>query len=68
MRHVHIVTAEPKCALRAGAAVQATIATGDRLVIEDGWVFREHHGKFVECICRVDEVPPARLTKRQAGH
>jgi hypothetical protein len=25
--------------------------------IEDGWVFREHHGKYVECICRTEEIP-----------
>ncbi|WP_297370616.1 hypothetical protein [Acidocella sp.] len=30
----------------------------ERIVIEDGWVFREHHGKYVECICRSDEVLP----------
>ena len=27
--------------------------------IEDGWVFREHHGKYVECICRTEEIPAA---------
>ena len=24
--------------------------------IEDGWVFCEHHGKYVECICRSDQI------------
>jgi hypothetical protein len=28
----------------------------ERFFIEDGWVFREHHGKYVECICRSDEI------------
>ena len=36
--------------LRAGSHVQ------EKFFIEDGWVFREHHGKYVECICRSDEI------------
>jgi hypothetical protein len=40
-----------------------SVATGSRATaqetyyIEDGWVFREHHGKYVECICRTEEIP-----------
>jgi hypothetical protein len=30
----------------------------EKIIIEDGWVFREHHGKYVECICRSDEILP----------
>jgi hypothetical protein len=38
-------------AIVSGAAAQETY------YIEDGWVFREHHGKYVECICRTEEIP-----------
>jgi len=32
-------------------------AAQETYYIEDGWVFREHHGKYVECICRTEEIP-----------
>ena len=22
---------------------------------EDGWVFREHHGRYIECVCRLED-------------
>ncbi len=28
----------------------------EELFIEDGWVFREHHGKHIECICRSEKI------------
>lgn len=28
----------------------------DELFIEDGWIFREHHGKHVECVCRSEKI------------
>ena len=28
----------------------------EELFIEDGWVFREHHGKHVECVCRSEKI------------
>ena len=42
-----------------------------KFYVEDGWVFREHHGKHIECIARCQEfrgltgLPPnaARLPK-----
>ena len=34
--------------------------------IEDGWVFREHHGKYVECICRSNEIVTLVEEARQA--
>ncbi len=36
--------------VRAGGHAQ------EKFFVEDGWVFREHHGKYVECICRSDEI------------
>jgi len=36
--------------VRAGSHAQ------EKFFVEDGWVFREHHGKYVECICRTDEI------------
>ena len=44
-------TAEQCVTFTARAAAQETY------YIEDGWVFREHHGKYVECICRTEEIP-----------
>jgi hypothetical protein len=32
-----------------------------RFYFEDGWVFREHHGRFVECICRFEDIHVANL-------
>jgi hypothetical protein len=29
----------------------------EKFIVEDGWVFREHHGKYVECICRSEDLP-----------
>jgi|GEM_PF-6594354 hypothetical protein len=43
-------------ALRNGYVPPETHAQ-EKFYIEDGWVFREHHGKYVECICRSEEVP-----------
>ncbi len=42
-------------ALRVATASRATAQ--ETYYIEDGWVFREHHGKYVECICRTEEIP-----------
>jgi hypothetical protein len=28
----------------------------ERFYIEDGWVFREHHGHYVECLCRSEDI------------
>lgn len=38
-------------------AAPARAAAQETYYIEDGWVFREHHGKYVECICRTEEIP-----------
>lgn len=69
MRHIHIVTTEPAYGSKASAPVQAGCTAGEHLIIEDGWVFREHHGKYVECICRIDEMPHlARAAGTRAEH
>ncbi len=39
------------------AALSTRAAAQETYYIEDGWVFREHHGKYVECICRTEEIP-----------
>jgi hypothetical protein len=46
-----------------GGAVPHLNAAQEKFYIEDGWVFREHHGKYVECICRSEDVSmtPAQL-------
>ncbi len=41
--------------LRGAAPSRATAQ--EAYYIEDGWVFREHHGKYVECICRTEDIP-----------
>jgi hypothetical protein len=38
-------------------AIVARTNAQETYYIEDGWVFREHHGKYVECICRTEEIP-----------
>jgi hypothetical protein len=38
-------------------AVPSRVTAQETYYIEDGWVFREHHGKYVECICRTEEIP-----------
>ena len=38
-------------------ATVSRAAAQETYYIEDGWVFREHHGKYVECICRTEEIP-----------
>jgi len=43
----------------AGAPRRGADAAQERFYVEDGWVFREHHGKYVECICRSEEIVPA---------
>ncbi|MGO9816858.1 MAG: hypothetical protein ACLPG5_02095 [Acidocella sp.] len=42
-------------ALRKGG-VPASNAAHEKFYVEDGWVFREHHGKYVECICRSEDL------------
>ncbi|MGE4482186.1 hypothetical protein [Acidocella sp.] len=44
------IAAPRKLPVPAGSHAKETF------IIEDGWVFREHHGKYVECICRSDEI------------
>lgn len=56
MRQGLVVATDSAVYGRADAAVRAGGGAEDHLVIEDGWVFREHHGKYVECICRSDEL------------
>ncbi len=56
MALIHTLTharrnAQLRQAVFTGASVKETF------YVEDGWVFREHHGKYVECICRTEEMP-----------
>lgn len=37
-------------------------AAQEKFYIEDGWVFREHHGKYIECICRSEEISSLPVT------
>ncbi len=46
--------------------IRAGNPTEERFFVEDGWVFREHHGKYVECVCRSDEVAALSEELRQA--
>lgn len=45
--------------VKLGSTTVCRAAAQESYYIEDGWVFREHHGKFVECICRTEEIPAA---------
>jgi len=38
-----------------------------RFFVEDGWVFREHHGKHVECICRSENADLSDLSRAAVG-
>lgn len=38
------------------AGVPPSDAAHEKFYVEDGWVFREHHGKYVECICRSEDI------------
>lgn len=57
MSHGHVSPAELQAAPPMMNAAQTDAAEDGKLIIEDGWVFREHHGKYVECICRSHEMP-----------
>lgn len=50
------IPGQPRIANLRDAAVSRATAQ-ETYYIEDGWVFREHHGKYVECICRTEEIP-----------
>ncbi len=50
-----IVPGQARIANLRDASSRATAQ--ETYYIEDGWVFREHHGKYVECICRTEEIP-----------
>lgn len=61
MASIHALTGQARIvALRNGApGPLPSCAAQESFFIEDGWVFREHHGKYVECICRTEEMPAA---------
>lgn len=48
---------ESQFAARVRAFGHTANSAAGQLIIEDGWVFREHHGKYVECLCRTNEMP-----------
>ena len=56
MRQGQIVTVGLARPGRTVSSARPDRSAGERLIIEDGWVFREHHGKYVECICRSDDL------------
>jgi hypothetical protein len=45
------------------ALLPARQATGVKLYAEDGWIFREHPGKGIECICRYEDANIAVLAE-----
>lgn len=49
------ITPQSQFPARAVTPARTAKPVAEHLIIEDGWVFREHHGKYVECICRSDE-------------
>jgi hypothetical protein len=50
-----VPTPQPPAQVVVLSTTQARRAAQEQFVFEDGWVFREHHGKYVECICRAEE-------------
>jgi hypothetical protein len=48
-------------------AFAATDESQTKFYFEDGWVFREHHGKYVECICRFEDIQVANLFQPSFG-
>ena len=56
MKQLHTLSAAPRIVALKTQLAGAGSHAQERIYIEDGWVFREHHGKYVECICRSDEI------------
>ncbi len=56
MRQIQALTGASRNVARKGTIVRVGSHTQEKFFVEDGWVFREHHGKYVECICRSDEI------------
>ena len=58
MASIHALTGRARIvAIHNGGNSIPSRAAQESFYIEDGWVFREHHGKYVECICRTEEIP-----------
>jgi len=49
------LTSRPRVIVISAGDAPVQKAAQERFVFEDGWVFREHHGKYVECICRFED-------------
>lgn len=57
MASIHALTGRARIvALHTGVVSLPSGAAQESYYIEDGWVFREHHGKYIECICRTEEI------------
>jgi hypothetical protein len=42
-------------------------ASETRIYAEDGWVFREHPGKRIECVCRYGDIESLELLQRDVS-
>ncbi len=42
-------------------------ASETKLYAEDGWVFREHPGKRIECVCRYGDTDSLELLQRDVS-
>ena len=58
MASIHALSRQERIVSARRNTVTGTDST-EKYYIEDGWVFREHHGKYVECICRTEEISTA---------
>lgn len=56
MRPIEALTDNSRIVALKGSFVRVGSHVQEQFFVEDGWVFREHHGKYVECICRSDEI------------
>lgn len=56
MRQRQTLSVDSRIVAMKGNFVRAGGHAQEKFFVEDGWVFREHHGKYVECICRSDEI------------
>ncbi len=55
MTSIQTLTGQARIIALRNGYVPSDSNAQEKFYIEDGWVFREHHGKFVECICRSED-------------
>lgn len=54
--------------LREIKNIASRSAPGAKFYFEDGWVFREQHGKHIECICRYEAAQTGSPSQSDTAH